>query len=305
MLVMLAGVALNIVLDPFLVLGLGPFPQLGVRGAAIATMISETLVICTYGLLWLRGRFPLSLARRAGGALAARADVLAILRIGAPFAATGILFSVVYLVLSRIAGAFGAPTLAALGIVNRLESLNYLSAAAVGMAVSTMVGQNVGARRPDRAAVCADRGAALVTATSAVVTAAFLLFPEAIAGVFTRDADALGECVRFLRIVAISQPMMCWEIVYGGAFTGTGRTLPPMLVSVLTSLVRIPLASYLAIGRAIGPLGLWWTISLTGVARGVWVSAWFRRGGWRREIARARTSVIPVAEVVGPQTPEG
>ncbi|MFN8177157.1 MAG: MATE family efflux transporter [bacterium] len=305
MLVMLAGVALNIALDPFLVLGLGPFPHLGVRGAAIATMIAETLVISAYAVLWLRGRFPLSLARHRRGALAARADVLAILRVGAPFAATGILFSVVYLVLSRIAGAFGAPTLAALGIVNRLESLNYLSAAAVGMAVSTMVGQNVGARRPDRAAVVADRGATVVTATSAVVSTAFLLFPDAIAAVFTSDPDALREGVVFLRIVAISQPMMCWEIVYGGAFTGTGRTLPPMLVSVLTSLVRVPLASYLAIGRAIGPSGLWWVISLTAVARGVWVSAWFRGGGWRREIGLARPSVMAVAEVVGPQTPEG
>jgi putative MATE family efflux protein len=301
--VILGASILNLVLDPLLILGVGPFPRWGVRGAAISTMIAESLAVLVYVVLWARGRFPLSLSREPGTPLAARADATRVLRIGAPFAATGILFSIVYLLLSRIAGQFGAPTLAALGIVNRLESLNYLSAGAVGMAVSTMVGQNVGARRPDRAAVAADRGALVVTVTSAVVTGAFLLFAESIAGVFTKDPESLRQSVRFLRIVAISQPMMCWEIVYGGAFTGAGRTLPPMLVSGLTSVVRIPLAAWLALSRGFGPPGLWWTISLTAVVRGVWVSVWFRRGGWRA--VRREAGIAGTPETFGPQTPEG
>lgn len=305
MTVMLCASILNVVLDPLLILGVGPFPRWGVRGAAVSTIIAESLAVATYVLLWSRGRFPLNLSRPTGVPLATRNDAAQVLRIGAPFAATGMLFSIVYLLLSRIAGQFGAPTLAALGIVNRLESLNYLTAGAVGMAVATMVGQNVGAKRPDRAAVSADRGALLVTITSGVVTGAFLLFAESIAGVFTKDPEALRESVRFLRIVAISQPMMCWEIVYGGGFTGAGRTLPPMLVSSLTSVVRIPLAAWLAIGRGFGPPGLWWTISLTCVARGVWVSLWFRRGGWQIERAAKTRLVSAPPEIVGPQSPEG
>jgi putative MATE family efflux protein len=303
MLIMLGASIANIVLDPLLILGVGPFPRLGVRGAALATIAAECLAVAAGLALWATGRFPLRLRRPAGRPRFAGRDLREILRIGSPWAATGIVFSGVYLLLSRIAGEFGAPALAALGIVNRLESVSYLTAGAVGMGVATMVGQNVGAARPDRAAAAADRGALVVTATSGFVAAVFLVAPRALAGVFTSSPEALDECVAFLRIVALSQPMMCWEIVYQGAFSGTGRTLPPMLVSVLVSIVRIPLAGWLALGAGAGAAGLWWTISLTAVVRGIWVSLWFRAGGWRRRTPLRTVPKPPPA--AGPQTPEG
>jgi len=304
MLVTLGASLLNIGLDPLLILGIGPFPRLGVRGAAIATVVAECTALAVFLALWLAGRLPIRLRPPPGAPRLDPRDVVAVARLGTPFAATGMLFSLVYLVLSRIAGAFGPAVVAALGIVNRLESLNYLPAGAIGMGVSTAVGQNVGARHPERAASAADRGALLVTATSGLVAAAFLLAPRPIARVFTADPAALDESVRFLRIVALSQPAMCWEIVYQGAFAGAGRTLPPMIVSVLTSVVRIPLAAWLALAGGAGPAGLWWTISLTGIARGVWVSAWFRAGGWRRARPAARGTPRP-PEGFGPQSPEG
>ena len=304
--VMLGAILLNVVLDPLLILGVGPFPALGVRGAALATVASELLAVVVYLILWAGGRLPLRLRRRAPGPLFPAAEVRGILRIGTPWAATGILFSTVYLVLSRIAGAFGAPTLAALGIVNRLESLSYVTATAVAMGVSTMVGQNFGAGLPDRSAAAADRGAQLITAVSGAVAVAFVLVPEPIARLFTDDPVALAQCVTFLRIVAISQPIMCWEIVYQGAFSGVGQTLPPMIVSVVVSAIRIPLGWWAAITAGFGPDGLWHVITWTAVARGLLVAWWFRTGGWRRHAPSAADATrAGTPGLAGPGGPDG
>jgi putative MATE family efflux protein len=297
-----AGTALNLVLDPLLILGIGPFPEWGVRGAAIATIISECVVLVIYVVLVARGSFPLSLFASAPGSR--RRDVREIFRIGTPHALVGVLFSVVYLFLSRITGQFGAAAVAALGVVNRLESLNYLTATAVGLGVATLVGQNLGANRVDRAEASANRGAALITISTGAVTVVFLVFAEPIARLFTSDPDAVREAVLFLRIVALSQIFMGWEIVYGHAFTGAGNTLPPMYVSSITSVLRIPLALWSA-ASGIGVVGIWWTISLTGIVRGIVIPTWFRLGRWKRTAVTLGAQEFVAATPVGPDSPEG
>jgi putative MATE family efflux protein len=309
MLVMLVGTVLNVSLDPFLILGLGPFPRLGVQGAAIATIVAELVVLGIFAALYLRGAVPLQipLSEVAGRFSWRRAGQ--ILRIGAPTALVGILFSVVYLFLANITERFGAPALAALGIGNRLESLNYLTAIAIGMGVATMVGQNLGAGRKDRAEAIAHRGAVLATIMTGTMTFAYLMWPEPIARLFTSDAEAIGHCVRFLRIVAISQVFMGWELVYGQAFTGAGDTLPPMYVSVITSILRVPLAWWLAVHTGAGPMAIWWIISLSGILRGILIVGWFQLGHWRRKDLGVGAPVpVPVAVPVpahGPESPEG
>jgi len=283
MLVLLVGSLLNIALDPLLIFGPGPFPALGVRGAALATAIAQIVVVVVYGVLYVRRSFPLpfrvSRATREFSVPRARH----IVRIGTPTALIGILFSVIYLFLARLTGSFGAGALAALGIVNRLESVNYLTASAVGLGVSTLVGQNLGGGLADRAETAAHRGAWIVSLTTGAAAIGFLVWPEWIARLFTDDPVAVSEAVFFLRIVAVSQVMMGWELVYSQAFTGAGDTMPPMYVSVGTSILRVPMAWWLAGPAGLGPAGVWWTISLTGILRGVWVALWFRRGAWKRK----------------------
>jgi len=298
------GTFLNVALDPFLILGIGPFPEWGVAGAAAATIVAEVVVLVVYAVLFARGTFPLRL--RDARTSWSRSDALDILRIGTPHALVGVLFSVVYLFLARITGSFGAAAAAALGVVNRLESLNYLTSTAVGLGVATLVGQNLGAGRIDRSEASAHRGAALITISTGFVTIVFLVFAEPIARIFTSDPAAVRESTTFLRIVALSQVFMGWEIVYGHAFTGAGNTLPPMYVSTITSVLRIPLAWWSQVS-GIGTVGIWWTISLTGIVRGIVLPAWFRLGRWKRtDLARragefARASIAPM----GPDSPDG
>ena len=281
MLVLLVGTGLNIALDPLLILGIGPFPRLEVQGAALATIIGQMTAVSIYGVLYLRGHYPIPvrpehLIRRFSGRRARQ-----IVQIGTPTALIGILFSTVYLVLANFVGKFGAPALAALGIVNRLESLNYLTANAMGMGVATLVGQNLGARQVERAEASADRGALLITITTGGMTVLYLVCPEWIARLFTSDPAALEEAVVFLRIVALAQILMGWELVYGQAFTGAGDTMPPLYASIVTSVVRIPLAWWLAFHAGVGLVSIWWIISITGILRGIWVSAWFKLGRWK------------------------
>ncbi len=286
MLILGAGSLVNLALDPFLILGLGPFPRLEVKGAVLATAIAETIVLLGYAALALRGRLPRRLAWRTPWVAGSGRRARSILAIGAPQAITGILFSAIYLYLSRVTGRFGAEPLAALGVVNRLESLNYLTSVAMGMAVAAMVGQNLGAGQPDRAERAAHRGALLITAVTGVMTVLFLAVPGPIIAIFTPGQEAVRIGSISLRIVAISQIFMGWEIVYGAAFSGAGHTLPPMIAAVTTSAIRVPLSSWWSAPERAGPAGVWWTITLTCIVRGLAITGWFRRGTWKAKARR-------------------
>jgi putative MATE family efflux protein len=309
MLVVLAGTLLNVILDPLLILGVGPLPRLEVAGAALATLLGEGVSLSLAAGLALRGRFPLPLAgARFSGLRAGQ-----ILRIGAPEAVIDLLFSTVYLVLAHVTGAFGSAATAALGIVNRMESVTYLSAAALGMAVATMVGQNLGAGQPGRAEASARAGGRLVTVLAAALTVVFLVAARPIVALFTSDPEVIRQGALFLRLVAISQVFMGWELVYGQAFVGAGDTLPPMVISAGTSIARIPLAWWLAFDTPAGVDGIWWTISLTGILRGALIVAWFRLGRWKERDLRigppaapALPAALPAATGAGvPLGPEG
>lgn len=293
MLVLLVGTGLNIGLDPLLILGLGPFPRLEVQGAALATIIGQTTATAIYFGLYLRGHFPIAFRPEHLIRRFSRLRARQIAQIGTPTALIGILFSTVYLVLANYVGQFGAAALAALGIVNRLESLNYLTANAMGMGVATLVGQNLGARQVERAEASADRGALLISISTGLLTALYLLCPEWIARLFTSDPEAIREAVVFLRIVALSQVLMGWELVYGQAFTGAGDTMPPLYASIVTSVIRIPVAWWLAFHTGAGLAGIWWVISITGILRGLWVSGWFKLGRWKMRGVRFESGLAP------------
>jgi len=279
--VLLATVTVNFLLDPVLILGLGPVPAMGVRGAAVATGVAQLTGVLLYIRVARSGVLPFSLRLDFRRFRPSLADARSMIGIGLPITSIGIMFSVVYLFLSRIAGGFGTTTLAALGLVNRIESLSFMTGLGLGVATSSYVGQNLGAGQPDRAA----RGAAVpgwmgmgVGATAAI---AFWFVPEQLMSLFTDDPATIDEGVRFLRILVWCQVFQVWELVLEGGFSGAGHTLPAMLISVPMSIVRIPAAWFLAVHQGWGPSGIWWTISFTAALRGVLLRWWWGRGTWK------------------------
>ncbi len=275
--VLTVALVLNALLDPVLIFGPGPAPRLGVAGAALASLVAHVVGLSLY--LWIArgGERPIPLGPGRRGFRPRFTAARRLVGIGFPLTFIGIVFSAVYLFLGRTAAVFGTSTLAALGIVNRIESISYLTTHGMGVATATLVGQNLGAGRVDRVERLARRAAHLGTAAGFVFLAVYLLVPRPLVRLFTRDPEAVREGVEFLRIVALCQVFQAWELVLEGGFAGSGHTLPPMLISVPISLVRVPAAWLLSGPLGMGPSGIWWTISGTAAIRGLLSRFWWTR----------------------------
>lgn len=272
-LLLATSVAATLVLDPVLIMGLAGAPAMGIAGAAVATLATRGIVFAL-GLYLLRRQRMITFGRPRP------ATIRAIARVGLPTAATGVIFSLIYVAVARIATPFGTPALAALGIGHRVESWLYMVGVGVASAVAAIVGQSLGARDPARAARAGWLSVGCVSALGAVVCLAQLGFAERMAGIFTTDPLVVEEGARYLRIAAWSQLFITAEIVLEGALGGAGATFPPMITSTAISVLRIPLAM-LSVAQW-GTSGLWWTISLTAVGRGVAMMGLWRAGGWQR-----------------------
>jgi putative MATE family efflux protein len=273
-LLLAASVAITLFLDPILIMGLFGVPRLGVMGAAIATVATRAVAFAL-GLIIAVRRGLLRVGRPRPGRIAAVA------RVGLPTAVTGVLFSLVYVVMTRTTTRFGTPALAALGIGHRVESWLFMIGVGAGAATAAIVGQNLGARRPDRAERAGWLAVAFCTALGAVVGVLQLGAPEWFAGIFSNDRSVIEEGANYLRIVAISQLFVCAEIVLEGALGGAGDTVPPMLTSTTITLSRIPLAAWAA--AEWGSSGIWWVISLTAIARALGMIILWRSGRWKRK----------------------
>jgi putative MATE family efflux protein len=273
-LLLATSVAITLALDPVLIMGLFGVPRLGVMGAAIATVTTRAVAF-VLGLVIAVRRGLLRVGRPRLERIAA------IARVGLPTAATGVLFSLVYVVMTRTTTRFGTPALAALGIGHRVESWLFMIGIGAGAATAAIVGQNLGARRPDRAERAAWLAVAFCTALGAVVCVLELAAPEWFSRIFSSDPAVIAEGAKYLRIAAISQLFVCAEIVLEGALGGAGDTVPPMLTSTTITLARIPLAGWAA--DQWGSSGIWWVISLTAIARALGMVILWRSGRWKRK----------------------
>ncbi len=293
------GFGVNFVLDPFLILGWGPFPRLDILGAAIATNLSFWLVLAIYIRLLARRRLVYCLPEfrppRVDWAALKR-----IAKIGLPPSVASLVFSGVFMALSPVVGHFGPEALAALGIGHRIEGVSYLVCYGFSLACVTMVGQNVGAGRLDRAEEAAWSATWMVVGFTAVVSLVFWWVPSPLVSLFTRDPLVHQVGVDYLRIIAASQVFMGVAVVLDGAFAGAGRTLPPMLVSVPATLMRVPAAHLTVFRWGMGISAIWWAISLLTMLRGVIVVVLFRKGLWRG----ARLEDLGVEPMLD-QTPPG
>ncbi|HMJ59738.1 MAG TPA: MATE family efflux transporter [Gemmatimonadales bacterium] len=270
---MLAGsVIVSIILDPLLIAGVGPFPKLGVEGAAVASVMVR-------GGGFLLG---LVIALRRGLIRIAAPDWRAlptIVRIGAPLSLAGVLLSVIYMILTRFTSQFGTPALAALGIGHKMEGLGFIAISGFSLAASALVGQNLGAGQEDRAREAVRltvKYCLMVTVPTAV---AFLLVPTFFVHLFTSDPAVISDGVLYLRVVAFAQIGQSFELILEGALAGAGYTFWPQIVSISLTTMRIPLAAWWsALG---GLLGIWLALSVTAIARGVAMIVFWRQGAWR------------------------
>ena len=267
------SVLLSIGLDPLLIAGVGPFPRLGVTGAAAASvMVRGGGFLIGIGIAWRRGLIRLDAPDWRA--------VPTIFRVGAPLSLAGVLLSVIYMWLTRFTARFGTPALAALGVGHKVEGLGFIAISGFALSASALVGQNLGARQEARAreAVRMTVGYCLVVTTATAV--AFLAVPKTLVALFTSDPAVILDGSLYLRVIAFAQIGQTFEIILEGALAGAGYTLWPQITSTSLTVLRVPLAAWWSRGG--GVLGIWLALSVTAVARGIAMTGFWFSGAWRR-----------------------
>jgi len=270
---MLAGsVCISIALDPLLIAGVGPFPRLGVEGAALASVMVRGGGFLIGGIIALRrGLLRINVPDWRA--------VPTIIRIGMPLSLAGVLLSVIYMWLTRFTSRFGTAALAALGVGHKMEGLGFIAISGFALAASALVGQNLGARQETRAREAVRltvRYCLVVTVTTAV---AFLLVPARLVALFTGDPQVIADGVLYLRVIAFAQIGQSFELILEGALAGAGYTFWPQIVSTSLTAMRIPLAAWWS--GCCGLLGIWLALSVTAISRGIAMVLFWKSGRWR------------------------
>jgi len=283
MIMMVLSTLANIILDPLLILGWGPIPAMGTRGAAVATLLARAGVALFGAYLLFRGSRGLRL--RPADLYPNTRTIRRLIIVGAPAALDGAARSFSAVATIALVTRFGPAVTAAYGVSIRLMSTIWTVSGAVGEATNTAVGQNLGAGKPDRA----ERIAWIATAwdflfLSLVGLLAFL-FPEPIIRVFVQDPAVIQEGRILLRIVVWGFGFAGALMVIQGAFRGAGRTVAAMLLSFVSRwLVRLPAIYLLAYTLDWGPLGLWWGMLFADVVSALAGALWLRMGTWKSAI---------------------
>ena len=265
--------AVNVILDPMLIFGLGPMPRLEVLGAAVATGASW-LVAAAWGWARLGG---LGLRPRPQDVLRPPRESWRALGIGLPLGVEGALFSLIYIVLTRITTGFGTPAVAALGIGHKLEVLNYFICAGMGAAATTLVGQNLGAGDRVRARRSGWRTLFLTCLPVGAITLLIVGWPDVAVRVFSSDDRVIAAGVTYALIVGMTQLFMAAEVVLMGGFAGAEWTAWPASVEIGFTAARIPLA-WALVDAGWGIESVWTAIAATTVVKGVLLAVLF---AWR------------------------
>jgi putative MATE family efflux protein len=271
---------INIVLDPCLIFGLGPFPEMGVTGAAVATTIGRGTGVL-YQLWYLmngRGRIEFHFRYlRFNTRLALRMVRISLGGIGQFLIATTSWIGVM-----RIVSIYGSSAIAAYTIAIRMMEFIFLPAWGLGNAAATLVGQNLGANKPDRAEESAWR-AAKYNAIFMTITGAFLLiFAEFITGLFATDPEVLRWGTNCLQILSIGFPMYAVGMVVVQAMNGAGETTTPAMLNLICFWVlQIPLAYWLATQTPLGPNGAFIAIVIAESLLTILAVIVFRKGTWK------------------------
>ena len=271
---------INLLLDPCFIFGLGPFPALGVTGAAVSTLIGRSTGVLYQ--LWILGRGQSRIT-------VALSDIRIVPRVIGSLArvsVTGVLqFAVAHtswIVLVRIISTFGSVAVAGYTIGIRIFIFVLLPCWGLSGAAATMVGQNLGARKPDRA----ERAVWLTGFYNMVflsaVAVAFIAFPHATAGLFTSDVTVLAYAVDCLRIIAFGNVAYAFGMVMIQAFNGAADTVTPTLINVVGFwFCEVPLAWALAFGVHLGVRGVYMSIPIAEFFISLMGLVMFMRGRWK------------------------
>lgn len=270
----------NIILDPMLIYGVGPFPELGLTGAAVATNIGRGLGVL-YQLYYLcRNDRRIQVHLRH---LVIKVSVIAqICRVSVGGIAQFLIATASWVFLMRLVSAYSAEAVAGYTIAIRVILFVILPSWGLSNAVTTLVGQNLGAGKPDRAERTVMQVAKYNMAYMGIVGLVLILLPAWVMGFFTDAPDVILNGTQSLRILSYGFVFLALGSVMTQAFNGAGDTMTPTWINGFAFwVVQIPLAWMLSAGIGLGPEGVYWSVFVADTVMSL-VAFWmFRRGSWK------------------------
>lgn len=260
------GLAINMVLDPMLIFGIGPFPQMGVAGAAAATVTAQMAVT-----LVLTGRTrkdtvlfdKIQLWKRTS------AEYIAVIfQLGVPSALQSMLYSGISMVLTRMVASWGDSAVAVQRVGGQVECISWMTAEGFGSAMNAFTGQNFGARFYDRVKKSYWLALSLIGFWGLMTSCLLIFGAEPLFRLFIREEAVVPFGISYLMILGAGQLPMCLELLTVGALQGMGKTMSCSLITIVLTASRIPLAMVLT-KTELGLNGIWWALTLTSMAKGV------------------------------------
>lgn len=280
MYMMIASTLLNIILDPFLIFGWGLFPRLEVAGAAIATIFSRALAgLAGLGIL-LSGKKGIHL--RLEYLKPDLKYIKRIIKIGFPSAGEMSLQALGMTVMMGIVTNYGSAVVAAYGIGMKVLSGIMMPSRGFSRAATTMVGQNLGAKKIDRAERSAWVSVGIVFTLLVFLGLCFALFASQIISIFNNDPEVITVGRDLLQVLAVAFGFMGIKVVLGGSFRGAGNTGIAMTIAGISLfLFRIPITKFLTTGLGWQAAGIWWGIAVGEILSALLAILWFKRGTWK------------------------
>lgn len=263
------GIGVNIVLDPIFIFVL----KLGVGGAALSNLIG---VIVVFILLIYNGRSILKVNIKENYKFT---YIKEIIRLGFPMSLQRVIFTFINIILARIIAQFGSNAIAAQKIGLQIESIVYMVIGGLNGAITAFVGQNFGAEKYDRIDEGYKSAIKIGIIYALFITVLFILIPEYLMKIFIRDIDTIKIGSEYLKILGISQIFAVVEMISNGMFNGIGKPKIPSTISIVFTLLRIPIAYILS--KFIGISGVWIAITLTSILKGITAYLVYRFKIWR------------------------
>lgn len=277
---LIVATVINIGLDPLLIFGISIFPSMGVAGSALATIIARGVGMTILIVVFLRGHSYFHLKLK--DFVIDLHMIWRILRIGFFGSLQVLLRNLSMLILVKIVSQFGTNAIAAYGICMRLRLVTMMPGFGFSQASAVLVGQNLGAKKPDRAARSAWITVGFYEIIMVIFASILMGFAPHIIGVFNSTLEVITIGSQLIRIISLSLVFVAVSLVIGRSFNGAGDTVSPMLITGFSLLLfQIPLVIFLS--SHLATLGIWIGIAVADVLQAALMGGWFLVGKWKKK----------------------
>ncbi|HOO56513.1 MAG TPA: MATE family efflux transporter [bacterium] len=275
----------NMLLDPLLIFGWWIFPELGISGAGIATLIATAISAAYVFVILVTGRsilhVPIITRFKPDWPL-----INQLVRIGLPAGLQFLFLSLSFMIIIILVAAYGEAPVTAAGTAWRLIHLSTIPVIGIAAAVATLVGQNLGAGKPERADSACKIGIAGACFCASIIAVTFAALPDFFMKIFVNSDEVVALGRTILRILAFNEVLLGLNIVFNNAFSGAGDNMPPMFGAIVRSVIQIIVAFSLLNVPSVGMNGIWISIPVSTLFNTMFLGLIYRKGHWKTRMLR-------------------